>query len=111
LRLFLNTRHRLICLDAESGTPATSFGLNGVVDLSEGLLWPINKLDYTNTSPPVIYIGALERVHERAALDCRAPLVFRDPGGRQHTPHRVSRLEQTLAAVQWQSAAAAHGVT
>jgi quinoprotein glucose dehydrogenase len=55
LRLFLNTRYRLICLDAESGKPITSFGVNGAVDLSQGLLWPINKLHYTNTSPPVIY--------------------------------------------------------
>ena len=55
LRLFLNTRYRLICLDAESGQPVTSFGENGVVDLSTGLLWPINKLHYTNTSPPVVY--------------------------------------------------------
>ena len=55
LRLFLNTRYRLICLDAESGKPVASFGTNGVVDLSQGLLWPINKLHYTNTSPPVVY--------------------------------------------------------
>lgn len=55
LRLFLNTRYRLICLDAESGKPVASFGANGVVDLSKGLLWAINKLHYTNTSPPVVY--------------------------------------------------------
>jgi quinoprotein glucose dehydrogenase len=55
LRLFLNTRYRLICLDAETGKPVTSFGTNGVVDLSQGLIWPIEKRHYTNTSPPVIY--------------------------------------------------------
>jgi quinoprotein glucose dehydrogenase len=55
LRLFLNTRYRLICLDAETGKPVTSFGEKGVVDLSKGLLWDINKLHYTNTSPPVVY--------------------------------------------------------
>ena len=32
-----------------------SFGDNGVVDLSPGLVWPINKMHYTETSPPVIY--------------------------------------------------------
>ena len=55
LRLFLNTRYRLICLDADTGKPVTSFGDNGVVDLSQGLRWPINKLHYTNTSPPIVY--------------------------------------------------------
>ena len=55
LRLFLNTRYRLICLDAETGKPVPSFGDNGVVDLSTGLVWSINKLHYTNTSPPVVY--------------------------------------------------------
>ena len=55
LRIFLNTRYRLICLDAGTGQPVTSFGAGGVVDLSKGLIWPINKLHYTNTSPPVVY--------------------------------------------------------
>jgi quinoprotein glucose dehydrogenase len=55
LRLFLNTRYRLICLDAATGRPVTSFGDNGSVDLSQGLVWAINKLHYTNTSPPVVY--------------------------------------------------------
>src|SRR5882724_2697488 len=55
LRLFLNTRYRLICLDARTGQPVTSFGENGIVDLSQGLIWPIKKLDYTQTSPPVVY--------------------------------------------------------
>jgi quinoprotein glucose dehydrogenase len=55
LRIFLNTRYRLICLDARTGQPVTSFGTNGVVDLSQGLIWPINKLHYSNTSPPVVY--------------------------------------------------------
>lgn len=55
LRLFLNTRYRLICLDAETGKPLASFGTNGVIDLSQGLVWPIEKRHYTNTSPPVVY--------------------------------------------------------
>ena len=55
LRLFLNTRYRLICLDAETGKPMTSFGTDGIVDLSQGLVRPIEKLHYTNTSPPVVY--------------------------------------------------------
>src|SRR5882672_3696209 len=55
LRIFINSRYRLICLDAATGQPVDSFGTNGVVDLSAGLVWAINKLHYTNTSPPVIY--------------------------------------------------------
>lgn len=55
LRIFLNSRYRLICLDAATGKPVTSFGQDGMIDLSQGLVWPINKLHYTETSPPVVY--------------------------------------------------------
>ena len=55
LRIFLNARYRLIQLDAKTGTPVSTFGTNGIVDLSQGLVWAINKKHYTNTSPPVIY--------------------------------------------------------
>ena len=55
LRIFLNTRYRLICLDAKSGTLVDTFGNHGIVDLSHGLIWEVRKLDYTNTSPPVVY--------------------------------------------------------
>jgi len=55
LRIFLNARYKLIQLDAKTGTPVPTFGTNGIVDLSEGLVWAINRKHYTNTSPPVIY--------------------------------------------------------
>lgn len=55
LRIFLNSRYRLIQLDAKTGAVVESFGNNGVVDLSEGLVWKINKKHYTNTSPPIVY--------------------------------------------------------
>ncbi len=55
LRIFLNTRYRLICLDAKSGALVETFGDHGIVDLSHGLIWEIRKLDYTNTSPPIVY--------------------------------------------------------
>jgi quinoprotein glucose dehydrogenase len=55
MRIFLNTRYRLISLDAKTGKPANSFGDNGVVDLSQGLVWRINKMHYTETSPVVVY--------------------------------------------------------
>ena len=55
LRIFLNTRYRLIALDAKSGKPVATFGNDGEIDLGEGLLWPINKKHYSQTSPPVVY--------------------------------------------------------
>jgi hypothetical protein len=43
LRIVLNARYKLIELDAKTGTPVASFGKNGIVDLSEGLVWAINN--------------------------------------------------------------------
>jgi len=59
LRIYISSRYRLICLDAATGKPVSSFGQNGMVDLSQGLVWPINKLHYTETSPPVVYNGVV----------------------------------------------------
>ena len=55
LRIFINSRYRLISLDAETGLPVASFGKDGAVDLTEGARWPINRKHLTNTSPPVVY--------------------------------------------------------
>jgi len=55
LRIFLNSRYRLICLDAKTGQPVPSFGTNGMIDLTVGLSWPVNPRHYTNTSPPLVY--------------------------------------------------------
>lgn len=55
LRIFLNSRYKLLCIDAATGKLITSFGQEGIVDLSQGLIWPINKLHYSETSPPVVY--------------------------------------------------------
>ncbi len=54
-RIFINTRWRLIALDAATGLPIASFGTNGEVDLTADLVWEINRLHYTNTSPPVVW--------------------------------------------------------
>ena len=54
-RIFLNTRWRLIALDAGTGEPVQSFGHRGEIDLTEQLLWPTNRLHYTQTSPPVVF--------------------------------------------------------
>ena len=55
LRIFINSRYRLICLDAATGLPVPTFGEDGIVDLSEGLIWEIERKHYSNTSPPLVY--------------------------------------------------------
>lgn len=54
-RIFINSRWRLIALDAATGKPILSFGGGGEVDLTADLIRRTNKLHYTNTSPPVVY--------------------------------------------------------
>ncbi|NOT07728.1 MAG: PQQ-binding-like beta-propeller repeat protein [Gemmatimonadales bacterium] len=54
-RVFMNSRWRLLALDAKSGRPIRSFGKDGEVDLTAGLRWPVERTDYGNTSPPVIW--------------------------------------------------------
>ena len=54
-RIFINSRWRLIALDARTGRPIRNFGDTGVVDLTAQLRRPVNKLHYTNTSPPVVW--------------------------------------------------------
>jgi len=55
LRIFMNSRARLIALDAETGKPASDFGDNGIVNLVAGLRWETDPRQYTNTSPPAVY--------------------------------------------------------
>jgi quinoprotein glucose dehydrogenase len=55
LRILMNSRYRLIELDAETGKPVGDFGDNGVANLVAGLRWETNPKHYTNTSPPVVY--------------------------------------------------------
>ena len=53
-RVFINARWKLVALDAATGKPIPSFGDGGEVDLVRQLRRPVNKLHYTNTSPPVV---------------------------------------------------------
>lgn len=53
-RIFINSRWRLIALDAATGRPIPSFGANGEVDLTARLARAVNPRHYTNTSPPVV---------------------------------------------------------
>ncbi len=54
-RIFMNSRWRLIAINAATGKPIPTFGTNGEVDLTATILWKVNQLHYTNTSPPVVY--------------------------------------------------------
>ena len=55
-RIYINTRWRLIALNAKTGHPATTFGRESVVDLTRNLPWPVEKpVYYMNTTPPVVY--------------------------------------------------------
>ncbi|TAK19181.1 MAG: pyrroloquinoline quinone-dependent dehydrogenase [Acidobacteria bacterium] len=55
VRIFINSRAKLIALDALTGKPVETFGERGTVDLTRGLRWSVDPARYTNTSPPVIY--------------------------------------------------------
>ena len=55
LRIFMNSRARLISLNAQTGKPVADFGDNGIVNLVSGLRWETYSKQYTNTSPPFVY--------------------------------------------------------
>jgi quinoprotein glucose dehydrogenase len=58
-RVFTGTLDaRLIALDAMTGKPCDDFGINGIVDLSQGLRIR-DRGDYTITSPPAVFGGVL----------------------------------------------------
>lgn len=54
-RIFMNSRWRLLALDAATGDLIHTFGDTGVVDLASDLVWDIDLRHYTNTSPPVVF--------------------------------------------------------
>ena len=54
-RIFMNSRHRLFAVDAQTGQLIKSFGEDGYVMLLDGLKRPINKRHTTQTSPTIVY--------------------------------------------------------
>ena len=54
-RVFMNSRWRLIALDASTGKPIDSFGAHGEVDVTLNLSRPVRREHYSNTSPPVVW--------------------------------------------------------
>src|SRR6266446_1925198 len=55
LRIFLNSRHRMFSLDAQTGKPVLSFGNGGAVSLTDGLARVSEIKHATQSSPPVVY--------------------------------------------------------
>jgi quinoprotein glucose dehydrogenase len=55
LRIFLASRYRLYSLDAETGKPVSSFGLEGMVDTSKDLSWSIESAHFEINAAPTIY--------------------------------------------------------
>ena len=55
LRVLLNSRHRLVQLDAATGKPVASFGNNGAVSLTEGLARIGDITHVSQSSPPIVY--------------------------------------------------------
>lgn len=53
-RIFVASRWELLSLDAATGIPIRTFGVNGSVDLAARLRRDVNRLHIGNTSPPVI---------------------------------------------------------
>jgi quinoprotein glucose dehydrogenase len=54
-RIFINSRWRLIALDASTGRPIPTFGNRGEVDLTANLSRPTNRRHYGGTSPPLVF--------------------------------------------------------
>lgn len=55
LRIFINSRSHLFCLDAATGKPVPTFGDNGMVSLVNNLRWATDPKRYLGTSPVGIY--------------------------------------------------------
>ena len=54
-RLFINSRDRLYAVDAGTGRLVTAFGDGGSVILTDGLIRPVSREAFDQTSPPVVY--------------------------------------------------------
>jgi quinoprotein glucose dehydrogenase len=59
-RLFFGTGDgHLVALDARSGRPLATFGNGGRIDLTQGLRRPVDRANYSVTSPPIVARGVV----------------------------------------------------
>jgi quinoprotein glucose dehydrogenase len=58
-RVIFNYRNRLFALDKKTGRPIPTFGIEGVVDLREGLGRPIEGLSVSASTPGVVFEDVL----------------------------------------------------
>ena len=96
LRLFLNNRHRLFSLDAQTGKPVPSFGNGGAVSLTEGLPRISDIMNATQSSPPVVYRDLVivgSQVPDRVQLP--DPVGLRAGVRRAHRQTRVDLLRDS----------------
>lgn len=54
-RVLFASRWKLFALDARTGQPIPGFGSGGTVDLSEGSRWRVDRNEFGNTSPPLVF--------------------------------------------------------
>jgi quinoprotein glucose dehydrogenase len=59
---------QMIELDAKTGKPVPTFGLDGRIDLTQGLHRPVDRDYYTMTSPPLIVHGVIVVGPHRRAM-------------------------------------------
>jgi len=76
-RIFINTRWRLIAIDARTGQPISTFGQGGEIDLTRNLIWEVHsRLHYRNTSPPAVYKDLVivgSAMYDRGTVYRRSP--------------------------------------
>ena len=96
LRILMNSRTRLIELDAITGKPVPEFGDNGVVNLLTGARWEVDPKNFTNTSPVVVYQNLI--IVGNGVAD---RLIYsKDPPGDVHAYHaRTGKLVWTFNTV------------
>ena len=91
-RLFAGTGDGyLIALDARTGRPIPSFGDAGRVDLTVGLRRPVNRAEYSVTSPPIVSRGVV--IVGSSVLD----LVLRQAGA----PGDVRGFDARTGKLRW----------
>ena len=95
LRIFLNSRTKLFCLDAATGKPVPSFGTGGWISLTKGFPKKIAEEQATQGSSPVIYkdlVIVAHAVPDRYQLTNDAPGIVQAFNARTGKPMWVFNI-------------------